>query len=56
MLNAYFCEQSTIDDRAATLPDLELPDSALLNAIYITDDDVREASYHTTKFKQSSRS
>ena len=43
MLNAYFCEQATIDDRAATLPDLELPDYALLNEIYITDDDVREA-------------
>ena len=42
-LNTYFCEQSTIDDRAATLSDLKLPDYALLNKIYITDDDVREA-------------
>ena len=43
MFNTYFCEQSTIDDRAATLPDLELPDYALLNEIYIIDDDVGEA-------------
>ena len=38
-----FCEQSPIDDRAATLPDLELPDYALLNDIYITDNNVSEA-------------
>ena len=43
MLNAYFCMQSTVDDRVTTLPDIELPDYALLNEIYITDDDVREA-------------
>ena len=39
----YICEQSTVDDRVTTLPDIELPDYALLNEIYIIDDDVREA-------------
>ena len=42
-LNTYFCKQSRIDDSAAALPDLVLPDYAFLDEIYITDEDVREA-------------
>ena len=42
-LNTYFCKQSRIDDSAATLPDLKLPDYEFLDEIYITDEDVREA-------------
>ena len=43
LLNSFFCKQSTLDDRAATLPELELPVYPLLEEIYITNDDVREA-------------
>ena len=43
LLNTFFCKQSTLDDRAATLPELELPVYPLLEEIHITNDDVREA-------------
>ena len=43
VLNSYFCKQSTIDVRASTLPELELPEYPLLEEIYITNEDVREA-------------
>ena len=42
-LNSYFCKQSTLDDTEATLPDLITPEYPLLEQIYITHEDVREA-------------
>ncbi|MCG7878660.1 MAG: reverse transcriptase domain-containing protein [Candidatus Thiodiazotropha endolucinida] len=42
-LNTYFLEQSTLDDSHAFIPECHPPNYELLENVYITNDDVKEA-------------